>query len=266
MSGALQINKFSLRTLSDHIDKESSPVICVIGKRNSGKSQVVRSLLRALKYIPAGIVISPSESGNAFYSTFCPDSFIHHEYDPKVLERILLRQKKNIKAHGKIPANNFFIVLDDTMFNAKQICADVSIREIFRNGRHFQITLIITMQYVMDIPIALRSNIDLVFCMRENNLANLDRLHKAFFGIMPKNLFVQAFNMITEDYGAIVVDVLSRSNQISECVFWYRAPYPSPPFRVGSDELWKFHDSFHAQDVNKETDSIDLKTDIVTDP
>ena len=242
----LQIKKFNASVLSDKIASDSSPVICIIGKRNTGKSEVIRSLLYHNKDIPSGIVISPTETGNKFYSSFCPDSFIHHAFDPDLLGRIMTRQRRRVHKYGKIVKNNLFIILDDCMYDSKEICGNKYIKEIFRNGRHFQITIIVTAQYVMDLPVALRSNIDFIFCMRENNVANIERLYKSFFGIFQtKYAFSQAFNVVTENYGSMVCDNLSRSNKIDECVFWFRAIYPCPPFRMGSPKFWNFHNTFY---------------------
>jgi len=245
----LQIKRFNANVLSDKIASNSSPVICIIGKRNTGKSEVIRSLLYHNRGIPCGIIISPTETGNKFYSSFCPDSFIHHSFDADLLARIMTRQRKRVQKFGKICKNNFFIILDDCMYESKEICGNKYIKEIFRNGRHFQITIIVTAQYVMDLPVALRSNIDFVFCMQENNVANVERLYKSFFGIFQsKQSFAQAFNVVTENYGSMVCDNLSRSNRIDECVFWFRALYPCPSFRMGSSKFWNFHDTFYDKD------------------
>jgi Poxvirus A32 protein len=244
----LQITKFSAKSIMNKINNSSSPVICVIGKRNTGKSQIVRALLYANREIPSGIVICPTENANSFYSQFCPDSFIYHEFDPDILNRIMKRQKRLIQKNGKDFKNNFFIVLDDCMYNSKEICNNIHIKEIFRNGRHFQITIIVAAQYVMDLPIPLRSNVDLVFCMRENNLSNVERLYKSFFGVFPtKQLFIQVFNKTTENYGAIVIDTLSHSNNVEDCVFWYKAPQPCPEFKIGSKEFWEFHEQHYSK-------------------
>ena len=195
----LQLKKFNPIVLSEKIAKDASPVICIIGKRNTGKSEVIRSLLYHNKEIPSGIVISPTEMGNKFYGSFCPDSFIHHHFDPELLGRVMTRQRRRVTKYGKIPKNNLFLILDDCMYDSKEVCGNTHIKEIFRNGRHFQITIIVTTQYVMDLPVALRSNIDFVFCMRENNVANIERLYRSFFGIFKtKYLFSQAFSVVTE--------------------------------------------------------------------
>ena len=70
----LQIKKFNATVLSEKIASDSSPVICIIGKRNTGKSEVIRTLLYYNKQIPTGIIFSPTETGNKFYGSFCPDS------------------------------------------------------------------------------------------------------------------------------------------------------------------------------------------------
>ena len=264
MNGShLQIKKFSAETITEKIQNGSSPVICVIGKRNTGKSQVIQGLLRSNRCIPTGIVICPTECGNAFYSTFCPDSFIYHDFDADLLSKIMQRQRKRIKQYGRVPSNHFFIVLDDCMYNSKEICNNIHIKEIFRNGRHFQITIIVAVQYIMDLPIPLRSNIDLVFCMRENNLSNIDRLYKSFFGIFAsKELFKQAFNIITENYGSIVIDTLSRSNRVEDCVFWFKAPYPCPLFCMGSSKVWNFHGRFYNEHHDENEDQIKKEVEI----
>ena len=248
----LQIKKFNATVLSDKIASDSSPVICIIGKRNTGKSEVIRTLLYYNKQIPTGIIFSPTETGNKFYGSFCPDSFIHHRFDPDVLGRIIKRQRRKVSKYGKNPKNNLFLILDDCMYDSKEICGNTHIKEIFRNGRHFQITIVVTAQYVMDLPVALRSNIDYIFCMRENNIANIERLYRSFFGIFPnKQSFAQAFGVVTENYGSMVCDNLSRSNRIDECVYWFRVMYPCPPFKMGSSKFWNFHNTFYDNKYNE---------------
>ena len=129
-STRLQIKKFEPTILSDKIASDSSPVICIIGKRNTGKSEVIRTLLYHNKQIPTGIIISPTEMGNKFYGSFCPDSFIHHRFDPDVLGRIIDRQRKRVSKYGKIPKNNLFVILDDCMYESKEMWKHVYQRNI----------------------------------------------------------------------------------------------------------------------------------------
>ena len=53
------------------------------------------------------------------------------------------------------------------------------------NGRHVKLMLYLTMQYCMDLSPDLRANIDYIFVLRENILANKEKIYKNFFGIFP---------------------------------------------------------------------------------
>ena len=56
----LQLRKFKPETITD--DR-----VCVfIGKRNTGKSTLVKDIMYHKKHLPAGIVLSGTEEGNHF--------------------------------------------------------------------------------------------------------------------------------------------------------------------------------------------------------
>ena len=82
---------------------------------------------------------------------------------------------------------------------------------IFMNGRHWKILFMITMQYCMDLPPALRANIDYVFILRENIIQNREKLWKNFFGIFPTfDSFSEVMNACTENYECLVLDNTSK--------------------------------------------------------
>ena len=117
---------------------------------------------------------------------------------------------------------------------------DTNIRGIFMNGRHWRITFMLTMQYCMDLPPDLRSNIDYVFILRENIIQNQEKIYKNFFGIFPQfSVFQDVLNSCTEGYDCLVLDNTSKSNNIKDCVFWYKA-VPDRKFKIGTKDLWKF--------------------------
>ena len=98
----LPIQKFNLESLLYKSDKTFlNPRICIIAKSNSGKSWVIREIMKKMADIPAGVIIAPTDRLNKFYDTIYPPSFIHHEYKPEIMQRLLKRQdmiiEKNIK-------------------------------------------------------------------------------------------------------------------------------------------------------------------------
>ena len=256
---SIHLSKFNPKTIDIRRCSGSGPATCVfIGKRGTGKSTLVADILYYSRKIPIGVAISATEDGNEFYKQHIPDIFIHTEYKPTIIEQVINRQKKIIKQ--KKENSDVFVLLDDCMYDKKMI-RDPNIRGIFMNGRHWKIMFMITMQYCMDLPPDLRTNIDYVFILRENIIQNQEKIYKNFFGIFPNlDMFKEVMNSCTEGYDCLVLDNTSRSNKISDCVFWYRAK-PDRKYKIGDKSLWKFHKKNYDNnyDDDKKIDANDFK-------
>jgi hypothetical protein len=148
------------------------------------------------------------------------------------------RQRKLVGAGKK--NCGAFLLLDDCMYDNK-FMRDTCIRQCFMNGRHWKIFFMLTMQYCMDLPPALRANVDYVFILRENIIQNREKLYKSFFGIFPTfDMFNKVMDSCTENYECLVLDNTSKSNKIEDCVFWYKAKIHTN-FKVGAPEYWAAH-------------------------
>lgn len=235
----LRLKKFDMSKIKH--DK----VVVLIGKRETGKSFLVKDLLWHHQSIPFGTVISGTEGANHFYGKVVPPIFIHEEYSPLIIANVLKRQKliakkidKDLSERGTTavdPRN--FLILDDCLYDQGWI-RDRNVRYLFMNGRHVHTMFIITMQYAMGIPPALRTNIDYVFILRENIVANRRRLYEQYAGMFPDfDSFCQVMNQCTENFECLVIDNNAKSNKLEDQVFWYKAS-PRPDFRLCSAELW----------------------------
>lgn len=259
---SLQIKKFDPKIIENRRVSGAGPATCVfIGKRGTGKSTLVADILYHCRKIPIGVAISATEDGNAFYANHIPDIFIHTEYNKDVIQQVITRQKKTISEqedkNKKDPKNDIFVLLDDCMYDKKMI-RDPNIRGIFMNGRHWRVTFMLTMQYCMDLPPDLRTNIDFVFILRENIIENQDKLYKNFFGIFPhKDTFREVMNSCTEGYDCMVLDNTSRSNQIVDCIYWYRAK-PNRKFKIGDKNLWNYHKKNYNNKHSEEDEVLDI--------
>ena len=230
--GTLKLRKFDPRMIGD--DK----VCLFIGKRGTGKSTLVTDILYHKRKIPYGIVMSATEEGNHYYKNYIPDLFVHNGYDKGAIERVIESQKAKLNKYGK--ADPVFILIDDCMYD-KSFLKDDCIRSLFMNGRHWKIFFLMTAQYCMDLPPGLRTNIDYVFCLRENVIQNREKLYKSFFGVFQTlHIFQQVMDACTENYECIVLDNTSKSNNIEDCVFYYKARV-MPPFRMGCEAWWRYH-------------------------
>jgi len=246
--------------------------ICVfIGRRNTGKSQLVTDILYHQRKIPVGVVMSGTEESNEHYKEYVPDSFIYGQYEPEVIKKIITNQQKLIKRlsstekeNFKDPNNSVFLLMDDCMFDNKWT-RDKDMRCIFMNGRHYRIFFMLTLQYCMDLPPSLRGQCDYIFILRENIIENKQKLWKHFFGIFPDfETFNQVLTQCTENYECLVLNVRSTSNKIEDVVFWYKAKI-GRKFKIGSPTLWQHHRlHYNPNHDNQQEEQVKVKKNNVT--
>ena len=255
----IQIKKFDPTTI------DPCRICVFIGRRGTGKSQLVTDILYHLRKIPMGVVMSGTEESNEHYKEYVPDSYIYGQYEPDVIEKIITHQQVVIKK-CKTPEekentdNSVFMLLDDCMFDNKWT-RDKNMRCIFMNGRHYRIFFMLTLQYCMDLPPSLRGQIDYVFILRDNILENKQKLYKHFFGIFPNfDSFNEVLTQCTENYECLVLNNRTTSNKIEDVVFWYKAKL-GRKFKMGSPNLWEHHRRNYNKnhDLPQETDTKDLK-------
>jgi hypothetical protein len=264
---SLELKKFDMNMITD--DK----VVVLIGKRETGKSFLVKDLLFHHKDIPVGSVISGTEGANSFYSKIMPSIFIHGEYNENIISNVLKRQKKVINAINK-ECNDFgstnidprvFIILDDCLYDKSWINSKY-VRSLFMNGRHYKIMFIITMQYSLGIPPNLRTNIDFTFILRENIVSNRKRLYEQYAGMFPSfDSFCQVMDQCTENFECLVINNNAKSNKLEDQVFWYKAN-SHDDFKLGAPQFWQYHsenfntdsedDEFNINEVTKKNKPI----------
>ena len=263
---SLELKKFDMKSISFKPNENKGPVVVLLGKRDTGKSFLVRDLLYYQQDIPIGTVISGTEEGNGFYTKMVPKLFIHNEYNTAIIENILKRQrtvlkqiKKEIETYKKSTIDpRAFVILDDCLYDATWT-RDKLMRLLFMNGRHWKIMLVITMQYPLGIPPTLRTNIDFVFILRENYIANRKRIYENYAGMFPTfESFCQVMDQCTENYECLVINNNSKSNKLQDQVFWYKAESHND-FKLGSKEFWELSKGMTDDDEEEKYDPNSIK-------
>ena len=249
MSLNFQIRKFNMDTIKSRceIDSRKSPMMVIIGKKDTGKSFLVRDVLANTQaYFPIGTVISGTEVANEFFQHMVPSKLIHDKYKPEIVQNIIKRQlgvktSRNTDKKSRGGSSNIdpraFLILDDCLFDNSWINQE-STRYVFMNGRHIDMMTIITMQYPLGISPNLRTNIDFIFILRETITRNRRIIYENYAGMFPTfEMFCQFMDQCTEDYNCIVICNGVQSNKLEDQVFWYKAS-DHPPFKLCDDSLW----------------------------
>jgi len=256
---ALELKKFDMTNI------KGDKVVVFIGKRETGKSFLVKDLLFHNQDIPVGTVISGTEGANSFYSKIMPSIFIHGEYKPEIVANVLKRQQKCINVINKECDNNgnsnidprAFLILDDCLYD-KSWVNHKTVRSLFMNGRHYSIMFIITMQYALGIPPNLRTNIDYVFILRENIVSNRKRLYEQYAGMFPSlDVFCQVMDQCTEDFECLVINNNAKSNRLEDQVFWYKAT-SHDDFQLGAPQFWQYHSANYNPNFDNEDEVLDI--------
>ena len=172
------ITSYKLR----RFDPSVAPCFCtwlLVGRRRSGKSRLLFDLLHRTKH-NYDIAFGTAETAESYekLSQIIPTGSCKKKYDEAFLRHIVssLRNWHDDPSRARKRA---VLILDDCMYNKKIMTSDVQ-REMYMNGRNFFLTTFNTTQYLVDIPPAIRTNVDFVICMKEPIRENRLKLYKYF--------------------------------------------------------------------------------------
>jgi len=230
----LKIQKFDIANIKQH------KIVLCIGKRGTGKSTLLREIMNAFSpNVDFGLAMSPTHDSCDCFMQHMPKSWVYDSFDVQRIDTMLKMQRERLKC-GKSP-RNLFLILDDCLYDKKNL-KGVTIRDVFLNGRHAKLSVALASQYCMDMSPDLRSQIDYIFVLRETIYANRVKLWRYLFGAFETyNDFSKTLDACTENFGALVLDNTSRSNEIEKMVYWFKARHGDemPPFRMGSEVFWR---------------------------
>lgn len=200
----------------------------MLGRKGTGKSTLIEDIMWYQQNIPCGCIMSATEEANENFARMAPPLFIYKDFDSEALQSLINRQKKMKKLlkrnNDYLPFDHrAFVILDDCMYNKKNFRGEL-MRELFMNGRHWDLFVLITIQYIMDMTTEIRTNTDYIFALKDNIVKNRERLFTEYFGNFPSfAVFDALFLEVTQDYRCLVLDNTKPSTQIEDTVFWYVA-------------------------------------------
>lgn len=212
----LQIREFPLHKMNPNSK------LVIIGKPATGKSTLIAQIINTFKHIfPTAMIFSGSEDNNHFYSKIFPDLYIHSEYSEEQIEKFRNRQKLAMANPDVNP--KAILIVDDCSDDPKFFGRPV-FQSIFKRGRHWEMMFILALQYAKDIKPVIRTNVDYTFLFREPNEDMRKIIHKNYASITGSySDFCDMMDQLTEDYHCIVIDNRVQSNNVSDCVFYFKA-------------------------------------------
>ena len=184
----------------------NNKIICFCAKRNSGKSQLLRYLVTCSKNRFSKIfVICPTESVNHFYSDLVPASNIFPQYKEEWVESLISKMTEINSGKNDNEAKHILLILDDCCSDSN-FHQSKTLKKLATRGRHIKIAVMITCQYIYQIPPVIRNNCDYIY-VGQMNQQGLKLLTDEFLmGNIDKKGFVDLYHNNTNDYNFLVIN------------------------------------------------------------
>jgi hypothetical protein len=196
----IRIRELDLRTLHPQHSKDaSSGRYIAIGRPGSGKSSVILSLIYAKKHIiPVAQIFSGTEDASHFFAKRFPEAFLFGQLSEDAVGSFVRRQKL---AMQYLPECPWALQLIDDCTDDPKILKKPLFQNIYKNGRHFKMLHILSLQYALDLLPSIRSSIDGTFIMREPTLRNRKILWENYASIIPTfEMFCDIMDQLTTDF------------------------------------------------------------------
>jgi hypothetical protein len=218
-------------------DIPENPSIVLCGKRRSGKNVLCRDL--AYNYFRGKVknvfVFSPTSEIAINGYDYVPFEFRYNEVDIDVIERIMKRQEYLIKENPK--GDYRILCLIDDIIASNDAKQQKILDKLFICARHFQISLIVSYQYIKkDFSPVQRDNVDVIFTFQQSNYDNKDALNKQYLSVSEnKKDGMDLIDRYAVGFQTLVILNTTNNNNYEDFCYYYEADIINKKFKLGRE-------------------------------
>jgi hypothetical protein len=179
--------------------------ILVLGKTNSGKSVLIKYIVSQHRSeFDKIFVICPTEEINGFYSNLVPDNCIFSDFKEDWLTT-LIQKLTAMKKEDHKKKYNVLLILDDLGSDVKFSTSPAFTKMMVR-GRHISLSLLISAQYLYQVPPICRSNICYLIVGQQNNQSQSILADEFLYGSIDRKEFMRIYHDAIKDYGFLLIN------------------------------------------------------------
>jgi hypothetical protein len=204
---ALKLRKWDPTTIRDH------SVIVFIGHRRTGKTWCLKEVL--------GTMTDKASVVDVFSDTMCsdeswPEGTRVHPQPGEVLN--------DVDEFARASNTPEAVLVMEDLDHLHDIFKNQEVRNALFNARWKKISVLMTVQCIMELNTLMRTCADYVVCMMEPIVARRKLIYQYFAGMFRTfEEFDAVFKQATANYGALVIDTRCPSYNIEDAIFWFRA-------------------------------------------
>lgn len=177
---------------------------CVFGKRGTGKTVFVINVLKhlistgELKEEDISIVSLTEQYSQAYTPTF-PKACVYHFFNENFLDDYMSMIKSGEK-------KTRFLVIDECLSSKGAWLKNNQFTDLLLNHRHYNLGILVTMQFPLGIKPEVRSNFNQVVLFAEDFISNKKRLYDHYCGFYENfNAFDNQFIECTDNFHCMVI-------------------------------------------------------------
>jgi hypothetical protein len=210
-----------------------------------------------------------------------PQRFIFQGWRQDILDALKARQMRLISVYGREDPRTFaFVIMDDVIADQSNVRGwNTTLNSFFTEGRHLNITVMITTQHVKGIGPMIRNNTDIAIVQPMYNVNARKTLWEMYGGFMEKKQFNALMNRYAKEtplegdspaepkksVSVLIVKAYANVPDVQQ-KFAQWSPLPThelPEFRCCHPKYWD-HDEMQAPDsYRKMPDVGSVLTDVV---
>lgn len=180
--------------------------VSLVAKRGSGKSVLLKYLVDQSKDKFAKIfVVCPTETVNSFYSSIVEENCIFDQWNEQWADDLIRKMTDANSGKAKGEKKNVLVILDDVMSDTN-FHQSPALKKLYMRGRHINIGVIATCQYLHNLPPVCRNNADWCIVGQMNRQSVQLLAEEYLSGDLEKPEFVKLYNRATKDYGFLVIN------------------------------------------------------------
>ena len=188
--------------------------IIVYGQRRTGKTTWLLWMMWLLKDRFDEIVVYSSTHHEGTFQKFVNPKMCFSVYREGVMQACINHQKARKQKGEKMP--RVLVVMDDVLDQMKDLRRSDALLQLFTQGRHFNISIVILSQHCKALPPAFRKNVDAAVIFRTFSNDMCKSYYEDYGGCMKRHTFNSILTEATQEYQGLVVLPCSTSQKMQD--------------------------------------------------